>query len=94
MVILTQRLNSLAADSVRRLSASSAINNPGALALAEQEVATSLPTYKNDLSYSLVSGASSLTFTIFLHNYSVLELSGMGAGPYTLSASATSHLEY
>lgn len=93
MVLLTQRLNALAADSVRRLTVGSGIANPNSEADVESRIDNLLPTYKNDLAFSLQRTGNLLTFQIRVSDYSITVWPGLGAGPFTLSATASSHME-
>lgn len=93
MVLLTQRLNALAADSVRRLTVGSGIANPDSEAGVESRIDSLLPAYKNDLAFSVQRSANLLTFEIRVNGYSMTVWPGLSAGPFTLSASASSHME-
>ena len=92
-IILTQRLDALAADSVRRLTVASGSANPNTQNELEKRIEDLLPSYKNNLSFSLSQSSNLLTFRIQLNDYSVFIWPGLNAGPYTLSAAATARLE-
>ena len=93
MVLLTQRLNALAADSVRRLTAGGGLANPNSQAEIESRIKNLLPDYKNDLAFSQERSGNLLTFQIRVNDYSITVWPGLSAGPFTLSASASSRME-
>lgn len=92
-VLLTQRLDALAADSVRRITVASGVANPNAENEAELRIENALPNYRDDLSFSLMQTSNLVTFQIHLSNYSVAIWPGIGTGTYTLSVGATAREE-
>ena len=93
LVLVEQRLNAVAADSVRRLSAGQAIGNTLMVSEIEQHVDDMFPELAGNMSFFTQRTGNLTEFRIQLSNYSVQIWPGISAGPYTLSASATSHTE-
>lgn len=92
-VLLAQRLDALAADTVRRLTVASASINPDTRDILEQRIEDLLPNYRNNLSFSVLQSSNLVTFQIHLNDYSVSIWPGLSSGPYTLSAAATARSE-
>jgi hypothetical protein len=93
IVLVEQRLNALATDSARRLGTAGALQSQNSLNQVEGRIAALLPAYANDLSFSLEKNGDMLDFQIHLSNYSVTFWPNLGTRLYTLTASATSHIE-
>lgn len=93
MILLSQRLNAIAQNSVRQLAVVSSLNNPTALTDTEIRIGEILPKYRSSLNYSYAVKDSLATFTVSLPGYTLSIWPGIGTGPFDLSASASARLE-
>lgn len=93
-MLVSQRLNAAAQNSVRMLSVASANRNPLFTSQIETKVENEFPTYAKSLDFRLSQNGKLLTFEIELNNFPVSPWPTIQIGSYTLTASATSFVEY
>lgn len=94
IMLVSQRLNAAAQNSVRMLSVASANRNPLFTSQIETKVENEFPTYAKSLDFRLSQNGKLLTFEIELNNFPVSPWPTIQIGSYTLTASATSFVEY
>ncbi len=93
IVLAEQRLDAVAADSVRRLTVGEAFADATYQSGVEHQIEEMFPSYKKNMSFSLQREGSLLTLQISVSDISVSIWPGISAGPYTITASATSYIE-
>lgn len=94
ILLVSQRLNAAAQNSVRMLSVAGANQNPLFASQIETQIENEFPDYANSLFFNVNQNGNLLTFQIRLDNLPISPWPTIQAGSCTLSASATSFIEY